>query len=232
MNNKMKNRAIKTKARIVLRGHYEIFALMVLLYGGIRLACILIPAFIFQRGNPVFIMVMNIIVPYLFGLISSMFAIGITKAALSVSREGSLKFSDIIYAFTNQSNQFIKLEMILSGIATCLSLPAIFLYYFRTINVLGLILLGLLASFISLLLTIKLRFARYVLIDQPGCTLTDALKESFFITNGNFLRILKLILSFIPMYLLGAASLATGFLVIMPYMETSYAVIYDEICRR
>ncbi|HIV17322.1 MAG TPA: DUF975 family protein, partial [Candidatus Alectryocaccobium stercorigallinarum] len=131
-----------------------------------------------------------------------------------------------------QSNQFIKLEMILSGIATCLSLPAIFLYYFRTINVLGLILLGLLASFISLLLTIKLRFARYVLIDQPGCTLTDALKESFFITNGNFLRILKLILSFIPMYLLGAASLATGFLVIMPYMETSYAVIYDEICRR
>lgn len=232
MNNKMTNRAIKTKSRILMRGNYERFSLMVLLYGGVRIACILIPAFIFRSGRPAFMLAMNIIVPYLFGLIYSMFAVGLAKAALSVAREDSFMFGDIVYAFSNQSNQFIKLEMILSGIGTLLSLPVLFLYYFNIINAFIFILLGLIVSFISLLLTIKLRFARYVLIDCPGCTLAEALKESMIITTGNYLRILKLILSFIPMYLLGAASLAFGFLIIMPYMETSYAVIYDEIRRR
>ena len=232
MNTKMTNRAIKTKARFLLRGKYERLALMVLLYGGIRIVCLLIPAFIFRHGRPAFIMTMNIIVPYLFGLISSMFAVGILKAALSVSREKEFAFGDIAYAYVNQSNQFIKLEMILSGIATCLSLPAVLLYYFGTISFIGYLLLCVLASFASLLLTIRLRFARYILIDYPNCTLTAALRQSLYITSGNYLRILKLILSFIPMYLLGAASFAFGFLFIMPYMETSYAVIYDEIRRR
>lgn len=232
MNNKMTNRAIKTKSRILLRGSYERFSLMVLLYGGVRIACTFIPAFIFQHGNPAFILAMNIIVPYLFGLICLMFSVGLSKAALGVARENGFTFGDIAYAYTNQSNQFIKLEMLLSGIGTLLSLPATFLYYFRLISIFALIPLGFLASFIALLLTIKIRFALYILIDHPEYTLTEALRESIFITGGNYFRILKLVLSFIPMYLLGAASLAFGFLVIIPYIETSYAVIYDEIRRR
>ena len=215
-----------------MRGNYERFSLMVLLYGGVRIACTLLPSFIFQHGRPAFIMTMNIIVPYIFGLIYLMFAVGLSKAALGVARESGFVFGDIAYAYTHQSNQFIKLEMLLSGIGTLLSLPVIFLYYFKIINIFIFILLGFAASFISLLLTIKLQFALYVLIDHPGITLTEALRESIFITSGNYFRILKLILSFIPMYLLGAASLAFGFLVITPYIETSYAVIYDEIRRR
>ena len=234
MYDKMTNRAMKTKARIVLRGHYEKFALMVLLYGGILLLCALIPSWAFpsiMRVIPMFY-VMATITTYLLQIILSMFSVGLSKAGLNASRETEFNFSDIIYAFRNTSNQFLKLEALLVAINACLSTPVTYLGFFSIISLPVYFLLVLAVAFAGMLITLKIRFARYILMDHPEYTFFKALKESIYITNGNYLRILKLVLSFIPMYLLGVASFAVGFLVVTPYYETSFAVLYDEIRRR
>jgi len=73
--------------------------------------------------------------------------------------------------------------------------------------------------------------APYILAENPEMTANEAITKSKELMNGNRWRFFCLEISFIGWALLVAfLTLGIGVLWLKPYMETSYAVFYREIC--
>ncbi len=84
---------------------------------------------------------------------------------------------------------------------------------------------GIIASF-------ALALAPYILYENPGMPVKDALITSYEMMQGNKWRLFCLSFSFVPLALLcGLFTLGIGFLWLIPYMEASYAVFYEELKR-
>lgn len=75
------------------------------------------------------------------------------------------------------------------------------------------------------------RMTQRVLVDNPRLSVGEAIKESKLIMQGNRFELFKLDLSFSLWFILSMASLGIGFLFLIPYMETSYALFYNDIAR-
>ncbi len=166
-------------------------------------------------------------------MISGVLNVGISYCALKVSREKAFSFSDLFFAFKSSANQFIILEMLFIGISFTLSSLFTYIDYIFEFELIEYYLLYICWSFFSslifLLLTIRIKFSIFVLADQPEYGVMQALKESINMTKGQYFRILKLYLSFIPAYIFGYLSLGIGLLFVRPYFETAMASMYNDI---
>ncbi len=229
MNYKMKTAELKLQARTKLKGHFTGLALMTLVYMIILTICELIPSFCFSDTSKMMFFIMYMIASFLLEVIGSMFAIGISRGALCSVRGEEFTFSDILYAFKNSSTPFLEAQMIISDISILLQLPIIYLDYIYDFGLIIYYALVYSVALIATLLTLHLRFIVYVIIDNPDYTIKEALAETISITKGNYIRILKLAISFIPLYILGVVTLMIGYLFAMPYADAARAVLYEEI---
>ncbi len=226
-------RALKTKSRTLLRGKYGLFALMLLLFFLILIFCSVLPVWVFPDSSRTHWLILQSVISYLLSVLVGVIGVGISYCALNVSRERSFDVTDLFFALRNSANQFLLIEMLLVGITFALNLLFLLFDAFFAFNLIeyyiALICWSFFSAFVSLLLTIRIRFAIYILMDHPEYGATQALRFSLHITKGQYTRILALNLSFIPIYILAYASFGIGLLFVRPYAETTIAALYDEI---
>ncbi len=227
---------IKINARRMLMGEHSSFGLMALIFLLIRLISGIAPSFVFSDASAPIQYISAFLLSYLLKVLADMFGVGLSKISYDISAQKSFSPSDILYAFFNQSDQFLKIKLLFAGIQTILGIPITLLpvisekYNFSTPIYYAILLGGsLLAMFISFLITIRLSYSIYALFDDRSLTAIGALKESIRLTKGSYTRIFLLQLSFIGMHILSVLSLAFGYILTLPYIKTSEAILYNEL---
>lgn len=232
----MKIRALKTRARFLLRGHYTRLAFFVLTHFLLGLLATFLPSAAFSDMSSITLLIGAEALAYLITVLVNMTDIGLTKATLNICRYEEYSFGDLIYAYKNSRDAFLKIEMLLTAIQTAFNIPLLFLPKLTETWNLGtygyyLIYLGwvFLSTFLAMLVTLRLRFSILVLLDHPDYTAGQAISESLRMTRGRFGYLFKLQLAFIGEYLLSIASLYVGFLLVNSYIRTANAIYYDEV---
>ena len=69
----------------------------------------------------------------------------------------------------------------------------------------------------------------FVLLDDPDCSPAEALRTSRILMQGQYLRVLRLWLGFLPLYLLSLTSMGIGLLWVRPYFYVSMGHLYLEL---
>ena len=235
----MKIRAIKTRARYLLRGHYTRLSFFILIHFLLGLLATFIPSAAFSDTSGLPLLLGAEALAYLITVLVNMTDIGLTKATLSICRFEEYASGDLLYAYRNSRDAFLKIQMLLTAIQTAFNVPLLFLPKLTegmNLNTYGyyLIYLGwiFLSTFLSMLVTVRLRFSILLLIDHPDETAGAVLAESLRITKGRFGYLVRLQLAFLGEYLLSIASMYIGFLLVNSYMRTANAICYEEILLR
>lgn len=146
----------------------------------------------------------------------------------------TVSISDIFFGFKQQPQKAVALQGIFEIIANVLTLPYFVLLYglqagidFST-SIPFLILT--LVSYL-LLFYVKIVFSQifFLLHDFPDWSVRQILTTGIHLMKGKKLKYLGLILSFIPMILLGCITLFIPLLWINVYMLATYAAFYQDI---
>ena len=232
----MNTKDLKFRSRELLNGHHSRFGSIVLSYLVLLFLCQYVPSMIFTDITKPFSFVSAILLSYLMTVISDLLVIGLMRIALSICRGQYYAFSDLFHAFRNQSDQFVKMQLILTGISTLPGIPLLFLnvisdHFALTIyEYYGLLFLfSILAGVLTLVITLRLKMAAFVIMDDPDLGAIEALKLSWNLTRGHYFKLLGLYISFIGMYLLSIISLMIGYILVYPYVQTSLALYYEDL---
>lgn len=223
---------IKADSREFMLNKYGIFVPLLIVYFFFDLAASLLPDLFFSTGglyNEVARMGTAFILNILFGLAG----VGLIKAALDSVRGIPVTVGTLFYAFKNRSNRFVIVQIIFTVIKTILVLPILplnscalknemsYLQYYGLY-----ILIQAAALFITMILTLRLIWANYFMLDDLSLDAVPALKKSLAFSKGKTLEILYMKLSFVGMFFLSYCSLMLGFLYVRPYAEVTYANYY------
>ncbi len=223
---------IKADSREFLLDKYMPFLSLLLVFFLLDIAASILPDLFFSTEglyNEIARFGTGFILNVLFG----MAGVGLIKAALDTLRGVPLRVGTLFYAFQNRSNRFILVQILFTAIKTALVLPLIPLneYAIRTemsairyyVFYTG---IQLLALFITMLVTLRLIWANYFMLDDLSLDAGPALKKSLAFSKGKTLQILYMKLSFAGLYILSYCSLMVGFLYVRPYAEVTYASYY------
>ena len=236
----MKTSELKSEARALMIGKYGFFATFILIYYVSSLIATAIPSAIFPGIDlPAVNMVLRFVLSFLLLVIVNLIKVGIARAAFGTVFEKETSLRDIFYAFGNDRDAFLKIEMLLSAIQSGISLLLVFfehlneVYSFDVWEYYGLyIVFSALILVLNLAVTLRLTFAVYVIMDQPGIGALPALRASLILTKRKYFRYLFFRLSFAGMYILGYLSMLIGFLYVLPYIETSVCLYYKGLSRQ
>ncbi len=234
----MSSRELKTMAREMLHGHYTRLSLFVFTHFILGLLVSYIPIMAFPDVSVTALFIGAEVLAYILTVLVDMTDIGLTKATLCVVRMEPYSFGDILYAYRNSRDAFLIIQILLTAVTTALNIPLLFLQKLTESWGLGLyeyymIYLAwvFLSTFLSILLTLRIRFAILVLMDHPDWHAGAALKESLRLTKGQYGRLFRLQLSFLGMYVLSVASFYLGFLLVNSYIRTTSAILYEDFRR-
>lgn len=229
-------RTIKAKARSLMLGRYGSFAVFIILYYLCSLIAGLVPAAVFTGDDLAVNVILRIVLSFLLLVLVNLLKVGISRAAYCTCYEKELTLRDIIYGFGESRDQFLKIEMILSAIQCVISLLSMILEHLNSIYSFDLWeYYGLYIAFsavilvLNLAVTLRLTFAVYVVIEQPGIGAMAALRASLSLTKGRYFKYLFFRLSFAGMYALGYLSFMIGFLYVLPYIEVSVCLYYRSL---
>ena len=227
---------LKGLARHFLQGNYGFFAVSLLCASLLTSSVSSIPSALFQTADNLPMYLTQLLIAFMISVLSGMLTDGLTKIALSVSRNQKAAFSDLFFAFTHQADHFLLVELILMGITSLLHIPALYMEYLARQEVLTSLQYNLFSLawgaaeiILAILLTLGFRLAVFLLLDQPEMSPLGALRQSMQLLRGWKKKLLYLEFSFSGMYLLGLLSVGIGFFWITPYYETTFAFFYREV---
>ena len=232
---KRKSSEYKSRAREMLLGNYSVPISAFIL---ISLITILInlPFIYFNTGTSTMAIVISYVSDFFISLISSVLTVGYSYLILNMTRKKEYKSSDIFYAFKNQPDKFIIASTIISAICFIISLPLTIIAtfdieIFPTAMSPTIINVGI--SVITLIFTTYVRLilsqVYFIMIDNPGIAVTEAIKTSGRLMAGNVGRLIYIALSFIPLGILGIMSCYIGFLFVVPYIQATLVFFYLDL---
>jgi len=76
---------------------------------------------------------------------------------------------------------------------------------------------------------LRYSMAWFVLVDEPDLTAREALDRSKSLTQGHLGDLFVLALSFFWWFLFGVITLGIGFLFVVPYFQTTFALFYEGL---
>jgi uncharacterized membrane protein len=90
--------------------------------------------------------------------------------------------------------------------------------------------IGILLLFVpGIIVALMLSQTSFILKDQPELSAIEAIKQSADMMKGHKMDFFLLWLSFIGWMLLSLLSVGLGFLLLMPYMQTTFAHFYEDL---
>ncbi len=167
-------------------------------------------------------------------IIASVCMAGVALFYLNLMTGHRPQISDFYYGFQTRFGDFLAISAALEVPSLVATLPYYICFYmvqsmgstFDTWILVALFALGLLVRVIMALL---IGPAFYLALDFPELTPAQVLKRTFLKMHGNRLRLLKLMLSFLPMIVLGACSFGIGLLWVEVYYRTALTGFYLDL---
>ena len=235
MNQHKTSAELKALAKESLMGNYKIAVFVTLLY--------ILMTYIITEISTIFLLVPTIfgtILYYLSSLLISvftgLFAYGFQLVFLKISCNVSANPGDFYYGFSHKTKEIFKVQLFRSIISFAAFIPY---YVFNAIiteeqlvNYIGIYALlfglGLLGEFMVLLLYNQ---SFFVMMDFPNYDAKKALAFSRELMKENKGRFIYLLVSFIPICLLGTVTCFVGYLWIIPYIQTTFAHFYLDLVK-
>lgn len=240
----MKPKEIRRQARKTLTGNYFFAVNLTISLSLFTLALAIIlqttdigtsPLFL----NQVLFWILNLIVL----LLNALLSVGLIRYLYSLCLKNPLKQSGLLfYGFRAQPDTFILTYLFRYAVSLIWFAPALYCYLCLPISIdpttlsaevvqlmTHMVAYALLACIPAILLSLPWCLTVFVLLDDPYCSAGNALRTSRLLMRGQYFRILRLWLGFLPLCLLGIGSLGLGFLWIRPYFYVSMGQVYLEL---
>lgn len=240
----MKPKEIRRQARKTLTGNYFFAVNLTISLSLFTLAL----AIILQTTdigtsplllNQVLFWILNLIVL----LLNALLSVGLIRYLYSLCLKNPLKQSGLLfYGFRAQPDTFILTYLFRYAVSMIWFAPALYCYLRLPISIdpttlsaevvqlmTHMVAYALLACIPAILLSLPWCLTVFVLLDDPYCSARNALRTSRLLMRGQYFRILRLWLGFLPLCLLGIGSLGLGFLWIRPYFYVSMGQVYLEL---
>ena len=234
------SRELKRRARCVLEGKYFFAsnaACSLMLYS-FTAAIILQYTGLGTSEKPVGI-AFYYILWLITALLGSLFEVGLIRYVYLLSRKKKEPVVPVLfYAYKNQPDTFILVYAFRYLLALGWFIPAILEIQKLPVNLepldlikasLPICLLVLAGILPALLASLPYGLACYVLLDQPYLSAHEALGTSRRLLKGNYLRLFKLWLSFLPYVLLIGGTSGVALLWVKPYFHTTMSQFYMEV---
>ncbi len=234
MNTSIKLSEITARARGRLQGHYG-QALLITISYFIFMLFLETVAELFNHDTSVLAFSIGIIASLVISAICIKYKISMVAYFLDIA-VGKKPASSNVY------NSFIKEGGGKSGLAISLAvfqqicyLPAyIIVYMFDSSKItysIMLLIALILGALIFWIIDIRLLPAYYLVSDIPNISSAKAMVTGLWLSRNQFFKILLLKLYFIPLIILGVLSCGIGLLYVYPYMYTSEASLYLQLCK-
>lgn len=235
MNQYKTSAELKSLAKESLMGKYGVAVTASLLY--------FLITYITTEISSLFLLIPGIVGTILYYLsafgitvFTGIFAYGFNFLFLKISCNIPAKTNDLYYGFSARTKEILKAQLFRSIISFVACIPC---YVFnevvaseQLINYIGIYFLlfglGLLGQFIVMLLYNQTFF---IMLDFPDYDAKKALAFSRELMKGNKGRFIYLLVSFIPLFLLGMLSCCVGLLWIIPYMQATLAQFYLDLVK-
>lgn len=167
---------------------------------------------------------------------TGIFAYGFNLIFLKFSCNAPAKVSDLFQGFSTRTKEILKAQFFRSAITFVACIPC---YVFNEVvsadkleDYIGLYFLlygvALLGQFIVMLYYNQTFF---IMLDFPNYDAKKALTFSRELMKGNKGRFTYLLVSFIPVFLLGMLTCCVGYLWIIPYMQATQAQFYLDLVK-
>ena len=173
---------------------------------------------------------------FIITVFTGIFAYGFNFIFLKISCNVPVKTSDLYYGFTTHTKEILKAQLFRSLISYVAFIPCYIFNEVVDINThpdfIGLYILlygiGMLGQFIVILLYNQTFF---VMLDFPNYDAKKALTFGRKLMKGNKGRFIYLLVSFIPLYILGMFTCCIGYLWLIPYMQATLAQFYLDLVK-
>ena len=242
----MKPKEIRRQARMTLQGNY-FFAVNLTISLTIFTLSLTIVLQSTSLGesplplNQALFWILNLIVM----ILNSLLTIGLIRYLYSLcKKEPIVQPWPFLYAFRNQPDTFILTYLFRYAVSLVWFAPALYCYLKLPFSIditnmsaevvqllTHMAAYAVLACIPAVLVSIPWCLTEFVLLDDPYCSAKDALQTSRRLMQGQYFRILRLWLGFLPLCLLGIGSMGIGFLWIRPYFYVSMGHVYLELRR-
>lgn len=188
--------------------------------------------------NSLYGMVAYIVMSVIINLLTVVLFVGELTIYLNMSCGNPVRSTDIFKGFRYHPDKAMILEIIVVVRELVWFVPAIAALvagYIMGINdndflliCIGLTVVGAIGGLYTM---ITLSQTMYVLVDFPEYRIGDILKISTDIMSGRRWTYFCMMVSFLPLYLLGVLSAGIGLLFVYPYMKMSYTEFYLDTIR-
>ncbi len=181
-------------------------------------------------------MIINYLVSFISSTFMGIFWVGQTYIYLNISCGRPCKASDIFYGFTQHTDKALLLMLIEGAINLACGLPftIITLMSKNSIDIAWVFPICM-AAIISVVLIYYFMLAFsltfYLLLDFPDYSVKQILSLSMKIMKGHKARMLYIMVSTLPLMLLGLLSCGIGLLWVMPYYYATMANFYLDLMR-
>ena len=143
---------------------------------------------------------------------------------LSLLLAGPLNLGLCMYFLKISNSESPGIENIINGFQPLLQV--LLLYFVSSL----LIVLGLLLFILpGIVLSMGFSMSYYIMAEQQDITFVEALQKSWDLTQDHKMDLFLLNIRFIPWYLLGLLSLVVGVFVVIPWHQTTLALVYKEL---
>ena len=176
-------------------------------------------------------------------LLNALLGVGLIRFLYSLcKKEPLIQPGLLFYAFRTQPDTFILTYLFRYLVSFVWFAPALYCYLKLPLSldlanlsaeVLQLlshmVIYALIACIPAVLLSLPWCLTEFVLLDDPYCSAAEALRTSRLLMRGQYARILRLWIGFLPLCLLGVGSMGIAFLWIRPYFYVSMGHVYLEL---
>lgn len=166
---------------------------------------------------------------YAVSLFISLFAAGITKMALNISRKEAFSMKDMLYVFHHNADRFLIVGLVIVAISFVTGMPVMVMSMNSNIPASFIIFFSLFDIVITVIIDLFLGLTTYLLLDHPEMGAIDSIKESIRLMKGNKGRYLYITLSFLPLAFLSVLTCYIGFIWLIPYIDMTMANFYRDI---
>lgn len=240
---------IKVKAKDNLLGSYKTatgsFALLfILLYGltivlGGALVAGTSPGEIAGNAPSLSTEIKTFGISVVVGLFSTLLSTGYTKMMMEISYGRKPRMRDLFYAFSNHPDKAIIIFAILLAVEFIVLLPTRFIEWTWDGVLLGSdgknflvwVILLVIGECINIFVGVLFGFCYMVYIEDPEMSVKDILLCSKRLMNGNKLRYVYLMLSFVGYYVLAIFSLGVTLMYSTPYQSMACVELYKNAIR-
>jgi len=240
----MKPKEIRRQARITLEGKYFFAVNLTISLTLFTMALTIILQTTSLGTSPLplnqaLFWILNLIVI----LLNALLGVGLIRFLYSLCRKEPLIQPGLLfYAFRTQPDTFILTYLFRYLVSFVWFAPALYCYLKLPLSLdlanlsaevlqllTHMVIYALVACIPAVLFSLPWCLTEFVLLDDPYCSATEALRTSRRLMRGQYARILRLWIGFLPLCLLGVGSMGIAFLWIRPYFYVSMGHVYLEL---